>query len=312
MLSWTLLLVQATLAVVGLELLRKAFRSTLKDDTSKSITLDVILPIAIVLPLALQATRVEASVSGIGWISIGGPVVCGLIAVGCSFIVGKSIKDQNGPLSEFSIIVWLASGVVLLLLAAVNELTIPVGQCVFAIAAIVLWLNTPTDKSLNQSSDSDQEMSSDSFSWVLGLAVAQSVVALLIDKDLARISSTIMMVYAFMAMAIIASLCGPLSVLRVGGWVACYGVFFAIGFMTLMQLVPMARVVFNSGDGEKYIHVAKDFGIFAPEAVMLIAFAGLAMLQKRLSDISGMIWGGVVLVIAIAWCVWKLTLLPAG
>ena len=305
-------MVQATLAVVGLELLRKAFRSTLKDDTPKSITLDVILPIAIVLPLALQATRVEASVSGIGWISIGGPVVCGLIAVGCSFIVGKSIKDQNGPLSAFSIMMWLASGAVLLLLAATNELTIPVGQCVFAIAAIVLWLNTPTDKLLNQSSDSDQEMSSDSFSWVLGLAVAQSVVALLIDKDLARISSTIMMVYAFMAMAIIASLCGPLSVLRVGGWVACYGVFFAIGFMTLMQLVPMARVVFDSGDGEKYIHVAKDFGIFAPEAVMLIALAGFAMLQKRLSDISGMIWGGVVLVIAIAWCVWKLTLLPAG
>jgi len=121
-----------------------------------------------------------------------------------------------------------------------------------------------------------------------------------------------MMVYAIMALAIIASLGGPVRVIRVGGWVACYGVLFAIGFMTLMQLVPMARVVLDSGDGEKYIHVAKDFGIFAPEAAMLIALAGFAMLRKRLSGISGLIWGGVVLVIAIAWCVWKLTLLLAG
>lgn len=312
MLSWILLLVQATLAVVGLELLRKVFRSTCKVSSPKGITLDVVLPIAIVFPLALQATRVENSVSGFGWIAIGGPVVCGLVAAGCSFIVGKSIKDQDDPIGVFSIIMWLASGVVLLLLAAANELTIPVGQCVFAIAAISLWLNTPTDQLPNDAGDNDQDRNSAGFGWVLGLGVAQAAVALFIEKDLARISSTLMMVYAIMALAIIASLGGPVRVIRVGGWVACYGVLFAIGFMTLMQLVPMTRVVLESGDGEKFIHVAKDFGIFAPEAVMLIALAGYSMLLKRLSGISGLIWGGVVLVFAIAWCIWKLTLLLAG
>lgn len=312
MLSWILLLVQATLAVVGLELLRKAFRSTLKDGTPKSITLDVVLPIAIVFPLALQATRVEHSVSGFGWIAIGGPVVCGLVAAGCSLIVGKSIKDQNDSLSAFSIVMWLASGVVLLLLAAANELTIPVGQCVFAIAAISLWLNTPTDQLPNNAGDNDQDHNGASFGWVLGLGVVQAVIALFIEKDFALISNTLMIVYAIMALAIIASLGGPVRVLRVGGWVACYGVFFAIGFMTLMQLVPMTRVVLESGDGEKFIHVAKDFSIFAPEAVMLIALAGFPMLLKRLSGISGLIWGGVVLVFATTWCVWKLTLLTAG
>ncbi|MCH8823307.1 MAG: hypothetical protein IH984_07345 [Planctomycetes bacterium] len=303
---------QATLAVVGLELLRRAFRSTCKASSPKGITLDVVLPIAIVFPLALQATRVENSVSGFGWIAIGGPVVCGLVAAGCSLIVSKSIKDQNDSLSAFSIVMWLASGVILLLLAAANELTIPVGQCVFAIAAISLWLNTPTDQLPNDAGDNDQDRNSAGFSWVLGLGVAQALVALFIEKDLARISSTLMMVYAIMALAIVASLGGPLRVLRVGGWVACYGVFFAIGFMTLMQLVPMARVVLNSGDGEKYIHVAKDFWIFAPESVMLIALACFPMLLKRLSGISGLIWGGGVLVFAIAWCVWKLALIPAG
>ncbi len=312
MLSWIMLLVQATLAVIGLELLRNAIRSTGKAGSPKCISLDVVLPIAIVIPLALQATRVEDSVSGFGWIAIGGPVVCGLVAAGCSLIVGKSIEKQGDPIRAFSLIVWLASGVVLLLLAAAYELTIPIGQCVFAIATILLWLNTPIDQAPNETSDNDQENNNGGYGWVLGLSVAQAVVALFVETDLARTSSAIMIVYAIMALAIIASLGGPLRVMRVGGWVACYGVLFAIGFMTLMQLVPMARAVYISGDGDKFMHVATDFGIFAPEAVVLIALAGFSLLLRRLTDASVQIWGAAVVTIAIAWFVWKLAFLPIG
>ena len=60
------------------------------------------------------------------------------------------------------------------------------------------------------------------------------------------------------------------------------------------------------------MHVAKDFGLFAPEAVMLMAIAGFPVLQRRLSTTSQQKWGIAVLVIAIAWIAWKLVQIPAN
>ncbi len=307
MLSWVILFVQAALAVVGLQLLRHSARTTTGVGGDPNVIINVLAPLALVGPMVLLVGRIDGSVHGLGWIPIGGPVACGMFALACALIVGNQFDQRITALRPLLLATWVSTGVVMLLVAATHELTISVGQCAFTLAAVILWLNTP--QRAPAGSGSNKASSGYGTLWpalALVCSLGQGVAALMIDPSLAGYSGALMVTYAAMGAAIFACVCGTTAALSVGGWATVYGVLFAMGIMSLRQLIPMAvRTV--AGDNTAALkHVAYGFGAYAPEAALMLALVAAAMSIRGMGRRPQRIAGVTLLVVAAAWCAWRL------
>ena len=306
MLSWVMLFVQAALAVVGLQLLRHTARTATGVGGGPNVIINVLAPLALVGPMVLLVGRIDGSVHGLGWIPIGGPVACGMFALACALIVGNQFDQRTAALRPLLLATWVSTGVVMLLVAATHELTISVGQCAFTLAAVILWLNTPQRASVGTS---PAKASGSGILWpalALVCSLGQGIAALMIDPSLAGYSGALMVTYAAMGAAIFACVCGTTAALSVGGWATVYGVLFAMGLMSLRQLIPMA-VRTAAGDNTAALkHVAYGFGAYAPEAALMLALVATAMSMGGMGRRVQRIAGVTLLVVTAVWCAWRL------
>lgn len=306
MLSWVMLFVQAALAVVGLQLLRHSARAATGVGGDSNLTINVFAPLALVGPMVLLVGRIDGSVHGLGWIPIGGPVACGMFALACALIVGNRFDQRIAALRPLLLATWVSTGVVMLLVAATHELTLSVGQCAFTLAAVILWLNTPQGVPAGAGAPKASGYGTLWPALALACSLGQGVAALMIDPSLAGYSGALMMTYAAMGAAIFACVCGTTAALSVGGWATVYGVLFAMGIMSLRQLIPMA-VRTAAGDNTAALkHVAYGFGAYAPEAALMLALAAAAMSTGWMGRRPQRIGGVTLLVVAVVWCAWRL------
>ena len=137
-----LLLAQAACALLGLGVLGRWVLPALAGaNPGGGVLPDVWVPLAIVGPMLVLTGAIGDSVEGTGWIPIAAPVCVGLVGVGAALAWSAGARPLEPPARMLATAA--GAGVVFLLLGAVDELAIWTGQCVFALAIVVLWINTP-------------------------------------------------------------------------------------------------------------------------------------------------------------------------
>lgn len=307
MISWLLLLLQATLAVLAVAQLRLVLKSA-TDPTYRSLVLDVWGPVTAVAPMLFFVGRVDGSVAGAGWIPLGGPIACGVIALGLALIV----KDRAGGdrIGFRTIAAWTGAGIVLLLLGAAQHLTLWLGQCAFATGAVLLWLNTPTGEAVGAAANPRGDAH---VGWLLvgalGCAVGQGIVALLVSPGAVGISGGVMVAYAVAVIVMVARSAGGGAGLRLGGWAAAYGVLLGLGGLALVHLLPQTVRALTEQHTQTTAHVAYGFGHYAGEATALVALGGAAVVLRRLDRAVQTVAGAAVLALAVAAVTWRLAVM---
>ena len=188
---WVLLFVQAALAVVGLQYLRHGARRLVTIGTNPALLITVIAPLVLVGPMVFLIGRIDNSVLGFGWIPIGGPVACSMFALASALIVGGQLRQRIAAPGPLLLGTWLSTGVVLLLIASVHELTVVVGQFAFVLAAVILWLNTPQAESNGPEQTNDSPLRNLGLTVAPACSLAQGIVALTIDPSFVAYSGAI-------------------------------------------------------------------------------------------------------------------------
>jgi hypothetical protein len=304
-----LLLVQAALAVVALHLLNRRVFPHMRAARQPELIADVWAPLAMVLPLLFLAGRVGATVRGIGWAPIGGPICAGVLTLGAAMVAGRDEPQTTRP-GAAALLCWAGAGLVLLMLGAAHELSIWTGQCIFALAAVLLWLNTPSLGHPPGRGTTLRPLGGGmSMAFVLLCAIGQGMAGLLITGPASAISAAMMIAYAAAAGAGAAVLAGPGWAMRIGGWAAAIGMMLGVGIISLLRLMPQALVITLDPRSPARSEVAHSFGAYALEAVLLMlvpaAAAGATRLPRRTAIALGI--GCILLGAAVA--TWRLAAL---
>jgi hypothetical protein len=328
-----LLIVQAAGAVIALRLLIRFIYPALDRIEHPELFADVWAPLAIVVPFLFLTGAVGSSVSEGGWGPIGGPIWCGLAAIGSAMIVSR---DAATPGAAPAVRLWITcavTGVVLLLLGAAHELTVWAGQCTFAAAAVLLWVNTPAvasgaAKARPKSNQRREMVAGLAMLFALLAAVVQGVAGLIIargamseaaatggeavdawlDPIQARaISEAMMVAYGGAAVAGAARAAGPAWAMRIGGWAAAIGPLFAIGLMSLIHLMPRAVRIIVGAEVQVSDAVAFGFGAFAFEGTTLMLLPLLGWWSTRLPARGRILVGIAVIGLGAALATWRVT-----
>ncbi|MCI0630873.1 MAG: hypothetical protein L0Y44_09500 [Phycisphaerales bacterium] len=307
--DWLWLALQATFAIIAIEQLRRHALPVVNNLQHPSLILDVWGPLSLVIPMVLFVARLDSvqwTMRGIGWMIIGGPIVCGLIALGLSMIGARSLqaRAQQGAPSEPSaapgsplafvdplprrlILSIAGAGFLLLLLAAAHDLTLWMGQCIFAIAAVLLWVNTPEliapgSRPLADQRPTRAELRAGiAMTIAVACSVGQAVASLATPNQLVPISGAIIIATAAMVLAYTVVLAGTPATLRLGLWSASLGVLFGLGAISIAHVVPEAWRIIRTGESMPLDRIATGFGNYALEAFVLLAMAGGAAAITR-------------------------------
>jgi hypothetical protein len=259
-----------------------------------------------VLPMVFLAGHVESTVRGIGWVPIGGPICAGILVMGAAMVASRGRGHIAAP-GWAALICWAAAGLVLLMLGAAHDLTIWVGQCAFALAAVLLWMNTPVVG--HSSGGVATEHSTSAGGWWLALvllcAIGQGVAGLLITGRGSVASAAMMVIYAGAAGAGAAVLAGPGWAMRIGGWSAAVGMMLGIGLISLLELMPQALAVVLLPQAGVRAQVAHGFGAYALEAVLLLMAPAAAVAATRLPRRPAVLLGAAIVVLGAVLTTWR-------
>ena len=313
--GWHWLAIEAALAVIALRVMARRVLPALRASPQAgdaALLIDVWLPLTMALPMIILAGWVGLN-GHHGWTAaIGGPPLLGLIALALACMVG-TVSGLQRTVSAAAVLIWCAAGAVLLLLGAAHQLTIFAGQCAFAIAAVLLWQNTPMEdaSSTNGGTDSREPQHDHLAAAMLGnvlLAAGIGACCVMLAEDPlhAALSQSIAIVFAACALAAAARRLSFDDMLRVGGWTATYGLLFALGIMSLTKLSPIVAASLRDSDLPPLPPVARGMGMYAPEAMALLALGGLAFGARAIPSRSRRILGMMLLTLLAAWLAWRL------
>lgn len=285
----TLLLVQVALAAIGLRLLaRRVWPGLCLGEggggggaaAGDRLITDVWGPIALIAPLVFLSARVDGDLDGVAWAPVGAAICIGVMILCLRGIV--PVPGPDAPVGLASLALWAFSGVCLLLVGAAQALSVWVGQLVFALAAVLLWMNTPTPQAAHADPGSMTARSAAGSLLAILAAGGQGIIALLLPPSAVPLAVAIMVAYAVAAGAAAVRLAGPGAVARLAGWSACIGALLGIGTLSLCFLLRRVMDVVGGRGLSPETYVARGFGRFAWEAVLLTLVPVLAVLLPRL------------------------------
>ncbi|HRP63883.1 MAG TPA: hypothetical protein PK400_11355 [Phycisphaerales bacterium] len=289
MLVWSLLVVQALIAMLGLRWWRQAALPNLPATRHPELILDVWGPIALILPLLFAVRWVGNTVEGTGWLPIGAPILCGAAAAAFALIFGDRRADADRFDDESHLPLQLiaasvVAGLALLLLGAAHTMTVWIGQCAFALAAIILWINTPDlDHAQSRATPTDpQHIASMGMLLFLMCSIGQGVVAWSLPPDMRVWSAILLVASPIAALALTAWHAGQVACIRLGIWAATLGVLFALGLLALSHMMPRVLRMFAAEIDPAPSVVARGFGAYALEATLLLVLAVAIMAALRL------------------------------
>ncbi|MCP3903572.1 MAG: hypothetical protein GY715_08035 [Planctomycetes bacterium] len=308
--SIALLTVQALLAVVGLRVLVRRVLPLIAADPSPAVVSDVWAPMIVVLPFLVAAGDVGESVRPTGWTAVGAPAWVGVFAVAAVLLVGpprpRAGVDPGLPLACGG------AGMLLLMLGAAHDLTVWIGQCTFALAAVLLWLNTPTSAAEAETRAPERGGDGAGAAWVpvaLLCAAGQGACRVLVaDGAAAAVSSAVMVASAAWAMVGAAAISrGGDPALRIGGWSAALGTLFGIGIISVAHMTPLAVRIIAGQTPEVSTRVAYGFGAFAAEGAILLLVGAAVATAQRVPTPARRALGAVLGVVAAAVVAWRLS-----
>lgn len=308
-----MLAVQALLAVATFEVMRTRVLVAVASIDDPALILDVWGPLALIAPMLFFLKRVETSAAGAGWVAFGAPVAIGLAALAGTFLIGsrRESADRGQAISLQTLVTWSSAGIVLLMLGAAHDLTLWIGQCAFAGAAVLLWINTPSQAPAEAELTPAHVRAGNGVSIALVLAIGQGAVSLAVPDRLAPIGGAIMVASAILIVLAAAAIAGPMTALRLGGWSATLGVLFALGALTLFRLLPHAwmamRDALAHGEGVPMMgRIASGFGRYALEALLLMLLPAAVYARSHLA--ANIRWRvGAAMLVAVAFlAAWRL------
>jgi hypothetical protein len=233
---------------------------------------------------------------------------------------GSALRPYIGL---FPPVVWSISAVILLLLCAANGLTVLVGQCIFAAAAVVLWINTPPTQQDHQTKNPEVRRSGNRA--VLGmllvalLALGQGAALLVASAGnsgadhAARSACFIAIGYAAVLLFITSIVAPPTDAMRLSGWSAMLGAIFGVGLLSLLHLLPTAMHSLHLNDGPvdplhvlPSFEVAHGFAALAPEATGLLAIGLAGVTADRIGSLGRKTAGGLLVFTVCCLLFWKL------
>ncbi|MHC5114241.1 MAG: hypothetical protein ACYTGP_07420 [Planctomycetota bacterium] len=300
------LALQALLAVAGLHLLARRILPAARGLRQPALITDVWGPLTVMLPLLIVAGDVGTSVRGAGWLAVGAPAWIGVFAVAAVLLV-RSPRPGLAVDPRLSLACG-GAGLLLLLLGAAHDLTVWIGQCTFALAALLLWMNAPAHEAA--ADDAPPAGDAAGVVWVpaaLACGAGQGVCALLVDDGVAAAISGAMMV-AWAAWAVIAAaVAGPDDAApRVGGWSAALGSLFGIGIISVAYMTPLALRILSGRAPEVSTHVAHSFGAYAVEGAVLVLLGAAMLIVPRASGIARRALGAALGLLAAAAAAWRI------
>jgi len=170
---------------------------------------------------------------------------------------------------------------VLLLLAALNELSVWVGQTIFAVSIVLLWCQTP---SIPEAREAEAE--TDTRSPAGGFALIAVIILACLQGwawqrggiDLFPAGLTVFSIG--LAICLVASaMRGGVGGLRLAGAVAIMGPLLGIGILSLGRMLPVAwelsRASAQAPADPPPLYLAFGIGRYALEIALLLGFAGL-------------------------------------
>ena len=311
MVEWTSILplaAQAMFAVLMVEQLRRKVFISIDDRAVSALMTDVWAPVAIVLPMMFFTARIHGDVAGAGWMPIGGPVVAAVLALGlalCTAARSEPTHRAAGPVTSIQFLIWGSVGVVLLLLGAAHDLTMWMGQCAFAIVAVLLWMNTP-DASHAEQLTPTQLRAGWGMTMALLCALAQGMATLYVPSAHLNVSCGLVLGGVAMSLAAAARLAGADAVMRIGGWAMTYGFLAGLGAISLVRLTPQVIRAIQSGSADPVHRIAYGFGAYSIEAIAAIAVAGGAAFLMRWRGRAALVIGLAVIIAAACLAAWRI------
>jgi hypothetical protein len=312
--STLLLAAQAIFAVFGLRQLARNVLPELPRMRNSQLILDIWAPLAGVGPMLFLIGRASTSVSGPGWLALDGPLLCAIIGVGLAMTRAGAmrrvdvVEDSSTSLNCAGIAA-IGAGLLILLLGAAHDMTIWVGQCAFAIGAVLLWINTPLDAehtAHGATTHANDKRAGLGMAAMVSCSLVQGHIMMNMLGPLTTISEIMAIMYALLALAFIARVTGPRACARVGLWSAALGVFFGLGLISLSSMIPEALRILRFGHGQPLNKIASGFGMLAPEAAGVIVVAGLAIALPRFRSSVSLVLGVVVVSTAMTAAVIRL------
>lgn len=304
------LFVQGALTIVTIDQFRRRVFPFIADLQEPESILDVWAPLAMVIPMMFFVGRVNVSVRGVGWIPLGGPATCGLIALGASMAACTRLSSDLDWRNNWT---WrlrcacTGTGVLLLMLGAAHNLTLWIGQCAFAIGALLMWMNSPELRAEARSGMSTEQARAGVGMTVAMLgAIGQGAAALLAPREFAPISGALMIAGAAAVSAAAARSAGPGAAARIGGWAATYGVLLSLGLLSVMRLVPHAIETIRDNRTTMIKNVASGFGAYGFEAMVMILLTAMVAAIMRWPRLNRRRLGAALIIAGAVLAAWRL------
>jgi hypothetical protein len=296
-----------------------------------AIRFDVLLPVAVVLPLLTHAivspdTAEPGTVPRVAWLGIGGPVYCGVLSAFMFAIAGATRNGRpadgvSARLPGSLYLRWIgaasATGLVFVLLAANDHLMPFVGQCALPIVAVIMWMNAPDAPRREDATGprrgepdglnaDDAARASASGGPVLILAAVQLGAAIMAGYEWRTYTGAIALMWAVSAVGVIHRRHGSASGFRVGTWAAVYGPLLAL---TAMAITAASEQILGLWRGEPVApisRIATGFGRYGIEAIVLLMLPIVAHGLLTLSPRSRVTLAAAALGIATAGAAYRL------
>jgi hypothetical protein len=306
-----LLAVQALFAAFGLrQLFRNVFPET-RRLTHPSLIVDVWGPLIVIGPMLFLTGQIGEHVAGPGWLAIGGPLIVAIIGAGMS-LVRQSVIHEPAARGDSVLIRACIAGAcasaLLLLLGAAHDQTLWMGQCAFAVGAVLLWINTPTEALKSRASEGPGDARAGlGLTAAAACGVVQGIVMLNTIGNARLAGAAIAVVYTVIALGAAVRVIGPAEGARMSLWCAAFGVFFSLGLISLSRMMPEALRALRTGESEPVRRVACGFGALALEATALMLACAILAVATRLGGRGATAIGLLMAMAATTLLVWRIT-----
>jgi hypothetical protein len=307
---------QIGFAALALHMLARHVYPALGHVRQGELVADVWLPVSLVIPLLFLIGGVDGSVREAGWPALGGPVAVAVIGLALAAMIGRGgIGVFGEEFADGESIGWrlaprltvaaLIAGIILLLLAAAHVMTMWVGQCAFAIAAVMLWINTPEIGRGEPAQNSMQVRAGFAMVVVLMCSFAQGIAGRFAGDDALLLVVALMILHATVALGLAARQTSAGLCVRLGVWSASFGVLFALGLIALLAMVPrILATMFAQELPPHSMQIAAGFGAYAMEATVLMVLTPLAVGVMRLPRGVQVIIGAALLLLVVGRLGW--------
>ena len=252
--------------------------------------LDLWLPLILIAPLSTSALRAGDNVRAIAPLALSIPAGVAMVAAGVSCLTGRMVNSAPRGRTISALALACFAGLVLMLLAVTDRLLVGVGQAIFAAAVVLMWVNAPNPEP-GADAVSNALPRNENAVWVaimfltLG-AAGQSVTMLFVQPPGLGMAGGVLAMQIVAVIALLGRSASSEASLRVGQWIAVYGILFSIGAVSLAKVLR-ATIPFVRGDTSEPL-IQLQYGVARGFAWYGIEGAGLIMVPILLVAARGM------------------------